>query len=393
MKKTLSSIWFIIAAFLCFAFEGGGLIQTDIGFDFSSSAVNKPQDTVFTSFKNRERVSLWAKQNMDKDGNYNFSIQSSYFFIFSQVLAPQKKRFAAVNALDLDLLKFSFSFLPTKNSSLLFDFGRYGFTDSTRIIFDQNIDGLYFAYKHVNVSLFLNAGYTGLLNAYTTPVTVENSLQGNKNTKLYYLSPSYVQSSLLLHLPIGKYRYSLDTEILNFTETKAKGRTKTYLTVSANGAIIPNLFFILQATGLLSSGAGNNTLGLFVNADLGYYFLKYGAKAGINTQWFSGGKYPFETFSETSASRLLLIEHTNLWKMGAYASIKPIEDISIGGELNLLFKGTKVKDRSLYNGVEINTSLNYVLLDDVLFGLDIGLLHQEEQNTKFAVGLKGIISF
>ena len=79
--------------------------------------------------------------------------------------------------------------------------------------------------------------------------------------------------------------------------------------------------------------------------------------------------------------------------MGAYASIKPIEDISIGGELNLLFKGTKVKDRSLYNGVEINTSLNYVLLDDVLFGLDIGLLHQEEQNTKFAVGLKGIISF
>lgn len=106
MKKTLSSIWFIIAAFLCFAFEGGGLIQTDIGFDFSSSAVNKPQDTVFTSFKNRERVSLWAKQNMDKDGNYNFSIQSSYFFIFSQVLAPQKKRFAAVNALDLDLLKF-----------------------------------------------------------------------------------------------------------------------------------------------------------------------------------------------------------------------------------------------------------------------------------------------
>ena len=91
MKKTLSSIWFIIAAFLCFAFEGGGLIQTDIGFDFSSSAVNKPQDTVFTSFKNRERVSLWAKQNMDKDGNYNFSIQSSYFFTFSQVLAPQKK--------------------------------------------------------------------------------------------------------------------------------------------------------------------------------------------------------------------------------------------------------------------------------------------------------------
>lgn len=393
MKKTLSSIWFIIAAFLCFAFEGGGLIQTDIGFDFSSSAVNKPQDTVFTSFKNRERVSLWAKQNMDKDGNYNFSIQSSYFFTFSQVLAPQKKQFAAINVLDLDLLKFSFFFLPTKNSSLLFDFGRYGFTDSTRIIFDQNIDGLYFAYKHVNVSLFLNAGYTGLLNAYTTPVTVENSLQGNKNTKLYYLSPSYVQSSLLLHLPIGKYRYSLDTEILNFTETKAKGRTKTYLTVSANGAIIPNLFFILQATGLLSSGAGNNTLGLFVNADLGYYFLKYGAKAGINTQWFSGGKYPFETFSETSASRLLLIEHTNLWKMGAYASIKPIEDISIGGELNLLFKGTKVKDRSLYNGVEINTSLNYVLLDDVLFGLDIGLLHQEEQNTKFAVGLKGIISF
>lgn len=388
-KKLLSQICFIFAAALCFAFEGGGLIQTEFGIDLSS-VPTKSGKSIFTSLKNSEKISLWAKQNMDKDGNYNFSIQSSYFFTFSQVMSPYKKRAAALNALDLDLLKFSFLFLPGKNSSLLFDFGRYSFTDSTRIVFDQNIDGLYLAYKQVNVSVFFNAGYTGLLNAYTAPVTVENN---NKNVPLYYLSPSFVQTSLLLHLPIGKYRYSLDTEILNLTETKAQGSSKTYLTLSANGAIIPNLFFILSATGSLSSSAKTRTLGLFVNADLAYYFSKYSAKAGINTQWFSGGKYPFDTFTLTSASKLALVQHSDLWKTGVYISVKPLKTLSVGTEFNVLCRGTYIKNKRLFNGIEFTNSINYTLLDDILLGLNIGVLHQEERSTQFLIGLKGIISF
>lgn len=112
-KKLLSQICFIFAAALCFAFEGGGLIQTEFGINLSS-VPTKSEKSIFTSLKNSEKISLWAKQNMDKDGNYNFSIQSSYFFTFSQVMSPYKKRAAALNALDLDLLKFSFLYFTGK---------------------------------------------------------------------------------------------------------------------------------------------------------------------------------------------------------------------------------------------------------------------------------------
>ena len=174
MKKVKLFIFlFLIIALNLSAFEGGGMLKTGLGIDLGKNKTN---------LSHFDSLSLWAKQNLDKEGNYNFAIQSSYLFNLKKPIKPE----GASNLdhiLNLDMLKFSF-LVPIGNDSLTIDAGRYNISDITAVILNQNIDGVYIAYKKTNFAAYFNLGYTGLLNSYVTYKCSRYSInikEANKN--------------------------------------------------------------------------------------------------------------------------------------------------------------------------------------------------------------------
>lgn len=333
-------------------------------------------------------VSLWAKQNMDKEGNFNFHIQASYLFSLRKQINSTLQG-SLNHILDLDLLKFSF-LLSLQNSSLLLEFGRYGLTDSTGILFDQKIDGFFISYKRPEVSLLFNLGYTGLLNAYTNTISSYNSA---KYTKIYRLAPSFFQLTGLAQIPLGKQKHTLSFELDSFIETKNKGTIKNYFTAQADGPITQGLFFLLSTSGALISRSGKVQCALALNGELNYYFAKYGARISGKTQWFSGGKIPFETFSLTNASQTSFIPYSDVWKTSVALSIKPLPALFLATDFALFCDGLKKSGQKLYKGFEWNTSLSYTLFTDILLGFNTGLFVDNNRNIKSRIDLRGMISF
>lgn len=367
-----------------FAFEGGGIIGTELGFDISKF----PSGERYSALKNSNKLSLWLKQNMDSEGRYNFFAQTSYFFKVNQILSPKEKA-VPVHIADVDLLKFSF-FVPIRNkSSLEVELGRSGFSDITKIISNQNYDGIFIKYKTPKFSGFWSFGYTGLLNSLTVFMDAENK---SKRNDIYSLAPDYLSLVSFFGIPLGKYRHYLNIEYLGFFEPKAAGNLKTYLTLSASGIIVPRLFFITSFSG--SFIRRNNIMrgGLLVNADLSYYFASYGAKLSFNTQWASGGKYAFESFTRTNISRQFYSPYRNVWNMGVAASLKPVSGLYLEAVSNLIFNGDKSYS-PFYRGFEWKTALDYTILHDITLGFSIGQYVPNSQKVLTHIEMKGIIAF
>lgn len=367
-----------------FAFEGGGLIETEIGFDISKL----PNNSTYNTLKNRNKASLWLKQNMDKEGRYNFYAQTSYFFKANQVLVPKEKS-VFFHIADVDLLKFSF-FIPIENkSSLNIEMGRSSFSDITKIVSAQNYDGIFIRYKNPKFSGFWSFGYTGLLNSLTTFIETESRVKQNK---VYSLASGYLSLVSFFGIPLGKYRNSLNIEYLGFFEPKASGNLKTYFTVSADGIIVPRLLFITSVTGSLIRKNEKLKGGVLINADLSYYFSSYGAKISLHTQWASGGKYGFESFTRTNVSRQFSSPYKNVWNTGAKASLKPVSGLYLEALTNVLFNGEKSSE-PFYRGIEWMTTLNYTILNDISLGFSLGQYIPNSAKVLTHIELKGIMTF
>ncbi|AGT44611.1 hypothetical protein [Treponema pedis] len=389
MKKNKPAVLMLFfTAILCFAFEGGGLLKTGIGFDIKKPSL--PDSKTSLTLNHYDGITVWAKQNMDKSGNFNFNVQGSYLFSLKKDLKPKNEKAVLKHILDIELLKFSF-FLPvTSKSNMSIEFGRYGLTDITKTVLDQQMDGVFISYTQPDFSCFFNLGYTGLLNAHTVQI---NSRNKTKNTNIYRLSPSFFQISGLFHVPAGKENHSIDFEVNSFIETKKAGASRTYFILSANGPIMPNLFFILSAAGGLMSAEKSLKPGFFVNGELNYYFDRYGAKIGGKTQWFSGGKFSFDTFTKTSASKMLFIGYSDLLKAGFNFSIKPINDLFIGSDFGIFCKGLHQKGQKFFTGFEWTAYLGYTLFEDISFGFDTGIFIDKNKNVDSKIDLKGTVSF
>lgn len=237
MKKVKLFIFlFLIIALNLSAFEGGGMLKTGLGIDLGKNKTN---------LSHFDSLSLWAKQNLDKEGNYNFAIQSSYLFNLKKPIKPDGK-LDLDHIVNLDMLKFSF-LVPIGNDSLTIDAGRYNISDITAVILNQNIDGVYIAYNKTNFSTYFNLGYTGLLNSYVNPINAAGITSIlKKQTKIYNLAPSFVHMSALFHVPFQSLRHAIDFDLNSFMTTENPKTTNNYASISVNGPIVNRLFTLHQ---------------------------------------------------------------------------------------------------------------------------------------------------
>lgn len=382
--KFLIPIFIFLFSVSGFAFEGGGIIETNLDFGISKSSDNTP----YSALKNKNKLSIWLKQNMDKEGRYNFFAQTSYFFKTDKIIQPAGKT-AFDHVADLDMLKFSF-FVPIKNNAgMSIEAGRTAFSDITKIISAQNYDGIFLKYKNPKFSGFWSLGYTGLLNSHTTHIEGESLKTGNG---IYSLAPGYFSLLSFLGIPFAKYRYSVNMEYFLFFEPKLKGKLKNYLTLSLNGALAPGFFFIASLTGLHKRKNSISDFGFLINAEFSYYFTSYDARISFNTQWASGGKYPFESFTQTHISRHFYSPYKNIWNIGFKTSLKPFSGLYAEALSNVVFKGSKTEE-AFYKGFEWKGILNYTIFRDLSFGISVGQFIPKAAPVATRVELKGSLAF
>ena len=131
-----------------------------------------------------------------------------------------------------------------------------------------------------------------------------------------------------------------------------------------------------------------------MSGELNYYFEKYSSKIGLKTQWFSGGELAFKSFTLSNASNVGFIENSDLLKIGLNGSIKPINDLFLNSEFNIITHGSsQPKGKDFLRGFEWATSVNYTILQDIAVSGDLGMVITKNGNFNARFGLKGIISF
>lgn len=386
MKKVKLFIFLFLAVALNLsAFEGGGMLKTGLGIDLGKNKTN---------LSHFDSLSLWAKRNLDKEGNYNFAIQSSYLFNLKKPIKPDGK-LDLDHIVNLDMLKFSFLF-PIGNDSLTIDAGRYNISDITAVILNQNIDGVYIAYKKTNFATYFNLGYTGLLNAYVNPINAAGITSIlKKQTKIYNLAPSFVHMSALFHVPFQSLRHAIDFDLNSFIATENPKTTNNYASISVNGPIVNGLFYLTSvSTSVLTRVKRKPGIGFFVSGELDYYFEKYSSKLGLKAQFFSGGKTGFKSFTLSNVSKVTFMEPTDLWKISLDGSIKPVNDLFLSTEAAVMaYAATQPKGRSNFAGFEWDVSANYTIRQDISISTDLGMFVGKNGKFDAAFKLKGIISF
>jgi len=403
MKK--SFVLFICSIFICFslsssfAFEWGGLFSSNIGFDIGSpSKEDNP-----TYFNNINKFSMWAEQNIDKDGFYTFAVQGSAYLKMKKLMAPIKSSLALKPILDVDLLRFSF-FIPLgAASSLNIDIGRRGLLDTTGLIVHQSFDGVFLNYKNPHFSMMSTFSFTTLLNANTI---VLNEGAYSVPNYIYALPKSYVALMAMFQFPILKTSYSFNIDSLNFFETKKDGKIKMYGTLGIKGPIVRHLFFSAFVSGSFIKNSAENNQEMFWNMGLqstfamGYYFTKYNAKLSFNMQYAMGGeKNSFQSFTLRHISSQFFSPYTDIWNTGLSASIKPVPEFYIQGLVNIICKAHLSEQEknsgntSLYRGFEWNLRSTYTIKQDISFEASLGQYIRRDSSLQTYISLKGLISF
>lgn len=385
MKRITLVLFVIILPFSLNAFEGGGLFSSLLQFDIGTPQGEKNP----TYLSNSNKLTLWMKQNIDKEGFYNFSAQGSAYFKIRKLLAPNGKKILFKPTLDVDVLKFSLFFPLEKKGSLELDLGRRGLVDSTGVIVSQSFDGAFLKYKTPRIEIMSSLAFTTLLNANT--IALNEGLQKTRNP-VYALPKSYAALMFFFHIPISKTSYSLDFDTLNFFETQKNGKMKFYLTSALKGPIIRRLFFSLSVSGSFVKDGTDWKNGAQTTGAIGYYFRKYNAKLGLNVQYASGGRYAFQTFTLRHVSPQFFSPFTNVWSTGVRASFKPIPELYIKALTNIICSG-EIQNGSLYRGFEWLTSVNYTLKRDITFELSLGQFIKRDTSFQTFLALKGIIAF
>ena len=384
MKKVLVFFLFLLFSNLS-AFEGGGLFSTGLNFDIGTP--NSAENPSYIN--NANKLSLWMKQNIDKECYYNFSAQGSAYLKVRKLIAPAVGKVAIKPILDIDMLKFSFFVPIDKKSNITIEVGRRGLVDSTGIVMSQPFDGIFVRYKISQMTMLSSVAFTGLLNANTV-ILHENKHQVNKS--IYSLPKSYAAIMAMFHIPILNSSYSIDIDTLNFLETKKSGKNKFYLTIGAKGPIINHLFFSTYISGSFVNEASRWNSGILATGAIAYYFNKYNAKAGLHIQYAKGGKNNFQTFTLRHVSSQFFSPYSNVWNTGVKMSIKPLRELYLQALCNIICKGEKDAG-SLYRGFEWQTQASYTIKRDISVEASLGQFIQKNGNIQTFFGIKGLIAF
>ena len=164
MKKLalVTLVLFVVSA--AYAFADGGV-------DFGGALSNRTGVTLTdeTSLAQSNGLTLWFTAQGEKLG---FSTRGGYTFIYNQEADRVIQHLPDVHELKF-YGNFPISILGL--SRFRFDMGRFRFSDHTRYVIDQNLDGVQFGFFYPTMSIQASFGTSLLPNKGTTPMVISKA--------------------------------------------------------------------------------------------------------------------------------------------------------------------------------------------------------------------------
>ena len=389
IRIVVSVLLILAVVFPLSAFDGGGQLDTNLSLGGRNWFTDEFSGIVGLS----EKGTAWLRiplplGTLSVEGSWTFSL--GYGFVWPFTLT-EAQVFSMANTLDISLAKYN---LPISISDFTIDInvGRFAIADSTGLIFSQNIDGVYLSLPFKLFSVSAGAGYTGLLNAKTTgvygvPVTTSTS-------SIYEFAPGYVAVLSRLTAPnlIGGQSFDAEANLfLNLnTVSSSDGLSRSFVTVSAHGPIIPLIYYNAAASVGVAFGSAFKT-GIMGKAGITFYPNFLSSALTFTTLFATADFLPFTDLPVSSDGKRGC---SDILKLSLSYSMKPVDKWLTNLEGAMLYSSSNVDSFEL-DTIQGNLSAKYQWFSDVCVIATSGLVIpiNDTSNSYFSGSVRIQLSF
>lgn len=371
VKKFLGCIAILSASHFLFAVETGGLISNDTKF------ANAEKDGSL-KIDQKNAATLWLRTPLSEDGKSYFTTEGAFKSEYddAEPISDQKMKVS----LDINLFKFVIQ-KELDTGNFVVSLGRFHNSDLSGLIYTQNADGAKFDLNVSRINFSVFGAYTGLLNAKNiTILDVEKPDLKDKATTLYVLANKYVVGGATFSLPHIFASQTIAVEGLAALSLESTKLNRFYATAALNGPIVSPVFYKLTSTFGFSKydDADMETANLTQASIIAYPAFK-SMSVSLNGLYASGEQGSFKAFkgftSGTSVNSLKEPEYTAVTKAGLAATIKPLSNLLLLANGDLVFDAAKdIK----YAGFQYSIGANWQAVSDVSFGINFGQFFGKE---------------
>ncbi|NNM67476.1 MAG: hypothetical protein HKM06_05665 [Spirochaetales bacterium] len=314
------------------ALDYGGTMENE------TAAIQQP----FTEFTQYNKFLFWVDTDLGKHLKFRSAASVSLSTFTPHVYA------------DFDSLTLSgeFSHVPGGATLFTFQLGRFAYSDPSRRVFSQDLDGIQFAFTYPLAQLEMTLGYTGLINKlYADPIMSKYDYSDYEDNSKIFASPR-VLTALNLKFPELFARQTPELSVLIQTDMRpyfqnvvqpgdssappgGGGRVDTqYYGLGISGPLVENLFYSLygylgagqmltyQAVDPSVSTTGmayeyNPILGSMIDANLHYFIPQFFHTAVSGQFLWASGDSSQNTYYEGNTS-------------GTFTSFLPVDGETLG---------------------------------------------------------------
>jgi len=252
----------VLIAGSAFAFEG------DFGVTLDSSSVLS-SGVVDTSAESEYRAAVWGElfQASDKGGSLDLTAQGSYRYTAERPYI-----------FDLDLFRFTglFSAALGEGTAVELKAGRFNFSDATKLILDQTLDGVQISLLFSGFQIRLAGAYSGFILNPSSNVRVSGLDWSEVNDNSVFFGPKRIIAQAFL----GSDGFALQA-LAQFDmrgETASEIVNTQYLGITGVPRLSPNLYLDYNLTASYGQSIkGNNTTNLI--SALGSFGFRFYAEA------------------------------------------------------------------------------------------------------------------
>ncbi len=389
----ISSVFTVLTSLHALDFGGSIGNYTKIGSPIA------PGNDEFKNFslKQEEILTVWLRQNINPTTFIALEADAR-FRSTRRELGKSDTNDTDVIIPDLKVLRLT-KRIPLKQNTMMFNIGRFYFSDLTATVLSQPADGLNLSLDLKSFYAKVYANYTGLLNAQNVTIL-------NKADSKYLLDPkkswqcaaSYANFGAQFELPYIFANQTISAEFLaslgfDGIEKGSADYNRMWGTLGLNGFLHKNLCYVLTTTfgSQLNSDLSNLTKLSFMLLP-GYKSMVI-SLSGIYASGDQNGLKPFKGFtSQTAVNSIDEPEYSGLVKGGLSLSIKPVKQILLAASGNAVFSypDSEIK----YKGTEAGVNANLQVLSDLNINAGISQFFAKEANeSKGTFTLTAALSF
>lgn len=337
-------------------------------------------------------LTAWIKKPLNSAGNHYFAAEGLFQYEYTNPNLRSKTENKHHPVIDITLLKYNYTFMIDSSNSIVFSFGRFGFSDMSSLIFNQTSDGFLVDFRKPRLHASFYMGYTGLLNSHNVAM-VDPTFSKNKE-HWYDMATKFVIAEGSVTFPNIFANQMLGLEYLALIGAGEynQSESKYMITAAMSGPLASKLFWAASTT------FGNKLRSQLTNLSQVSFTFYPGVKSmaitwnGISA---TGEEGPFKTFTPLTKSAAVYstedTQYSDMTKTGVSFSIKPINILQLGAAADIIL--TNVYNLH-YKGFQWTINVSAQPFGDLTLGLIAKQFIGKDHNAdKFEVALRASLAF